>query len=187
MTVAMGLARSVLCAAIAFTATATLGQDFTAYEGKNTVREGEGGGKKVVEGVDFWSDGEPPRKYKLVGYITDRRLKSGLFGMASMAGLEKDVALLAKKNGGDAVIQMGSETETTGSVGTAFGSRFGNSASGFGAAAAVQKNNSKFAVLKYVNDVDLPPPAVPAAAGVQTSSVAPAETPSGATPIIESK
>src|SRR3954465_14411160 len=109
------LKKLVVCVGMLVAASASLAQDFIAFEGKNAIREGEGGAKKTVEGVDFWSDGEPPRKFKLVGYITDRRQKSGLIGMASMSGLERDVANLAKKNGGDAVILMNSEAETIGS------------------------------------------------------------------------
>ncbi|MDB5872107.1 MAG: hypothetical protein JWQ07_1549 [Ramlibacter sp.] len=156
--------------ALVLSATSSTAQDFIAFEGKNAVREGEGGAKKTVEGVDFWSDGAPPRKYKLLGYITDRRQKSGLIGRASMASLEKDVAQVAKKNGADAVILMASDAETVGVVGTAFGQRSGSFGSGFGASAAVQKNNSKFAVLKYVIEIE---PTAPAPVSPVTAPLAP--------------
>ena len=42
-------------------------QEFLPYEGKNAVQEGDGGTKKVVDGVDFWADGAPPRPFKLLG------------------------------------------------------------------------------------------------------------------------
>jgi hypothetical protein len=172
------LRKSAICAVFLIGMTGALAQEFVPFEGKNTVREGDGGAKRTVEGVDFWSDGAPPRKFKLVGYITDRRQKTGLIGIARMAGLEKDVAELAKKNGGDAVILMASETETVGSVGMASGTArsFGNTttASGFGFAGGVQKNNSKYAVLKYVSDAEMQPATPPAAS-------APAVVPSPAT------
>lgn len=173
----MGLTYGRLTAAVAgagllVSATCAMGQDFVAFEGKSAMREGEGGAKKTVEGVDFWSDGAPPRRFTLIGYITDRRQKSGLFGMASMASLEKDVALVAKKNGADAVILMASDAETIGSVGNAFVQRSGNFGSGFGATAAVQKNNSKFAVLKYVSEAQVAPS--PPVAAVAPPSDAPA-------------
>lgn len=60
-------------------------QEFIGYEGKNAVREGDGGAKKTVEGVDFWSDGAPPRKFVLLGYVTDRRHKSGIMGNLPLA------------------------------------------------------------------------------------------------------
>lgn len=137
-------------------------QEFLPYEGKNTVQEGEGGTKKVVDGVDFWADGAPPRTFKLLGYITDRRHKTGLVGWIRMSSLDSDVAKLAKENGGDAVILVASEAETVGTVGSSYGSARGNAntvggnttmhATGWstGSSAAVQKQQSKYAVVKYV-------------------------------------
>jgi hypothetical protein len=163
-----------------------MAQDFIAYEGKNAIREGEGGAKKTVEGVDFWSEGAPPKKFMLLGYITDRRQKSGLIGMASMASLERDVAALTRKSGGDAVILMASDAETIGAVGTGTAHRWGNSSSGFGMAANVQKNNSKFAVLKYVTEAEAAPvvaapsppnAAAPASAAQQSTDPAPSAQP----------
>jgi hypothetical protein len=133
--------RSMTLAAFMVLASAANAQDFIGFEGKNAVREGEGGAKKTVEGVDFWSDGAPPRKFRLLGYVTDRRHKSGLIGMASMASLEKDVANVVKKNGGDAAILMASEAETVGTVGNAFGAANGNSVSAFGASRGIPERN----------------------------------------------
>lgn len=132
-------------------------QQFIAYEGKNTIHEGDGGAKKVVDGVDFWSDGAPPRRYQIVGFINDRRHKSGLFGAISMSGLDKDVASVAKQNGGDAVILVQSEAETVSAVAASNG----QPGFAFGAAHRVQKQNSKFAVVKYLPD--LPAHAQPSA------------------------
>ena len=56
-------------------------QDFVAYEGRNAIQEGDGGAKKSIDDVDMWADGAPPRKFTLLGFITDRRYKSGLIGM----------------------------------------------------------------------------------------------------------
>lgn len=86
--------------------------DFVSYEGKDAVQEGIGGEKKVVDGIDFWSNGAPPRKFKIIGYVTDSRLKSGLVGMIRMSGLESSIAKEAKKAGGDAVILADSNVKT---------------------------------------------------------------------------
>ncbi len=140
----------------------TLAAEFLPFEGKNTVREGEGGTKKVIEGIDFWSNGEPPRKYRLLGFVQDTRGKTGLFGMIAMSSLETDVAAAAKGAGGDAVILVGAETETVGAVGNSFGGIRANSAAsgntvrttgtgwGMGASVAVQKQHSRYAVVKYL-------------------------------------
>ena len=151
-------------------------QDFLPYEGKNAVQEGEGGTKKVVDGVDFWADGAPPRPFKLLGFISDRRHKTGLIGMIRMSSLESDVAKLAKENGGDAVVLVASEAETVGSVGNTFGSAQGNAntigrsttmhatGSSTTMTANVQKQQTKYAVVKYLERkppvATEPPPAL---------------------------
>jgi hypothetical protein len=66
-------------------------QEFLPYEGKNAIPEGEGGTKKVVDGIDFWADGALPKPFKLLGYISDRRHKTGLIGAIRMSGLESDM------------------------------------------------------------------------------------------------
>jgi len=151
-------------------------QEFLPYEGKNAIHEGEGGTKKVVNGIDFWADGAPPRSFKLLGYISDRRHKSGLFGALRMSTLEGDVADVAKANGGDAVILVSAEAETVGTVGHSFGQANGTAntyggsttvhASGWstGISSAVQKQQSKYAVVKYVEGptTSNPPPSAPA-------------------------
>jgi hypothetical protein len=140
-------------------------QEFIPYEGRETIRQGEGGGKKTVDGVDFWSDGSPSRKFKLVGYVTDRRHKTGLIGKFSMNSLESDIARVARSNGGDAVILMRSEAETVGAVGNS--NVYGNS--GFAVTRGVQKQNSKFAVVKYLSEAEQvnPPAARPASPASQ--------------------
>jgi hypothetical protein len=164
-------------------------QEFQAYEGKNAVREGEGGTKKTVDGVDFWSDGAPPYRFKLIGFITDRRHKTGLVGMISMSNLEGSIAEVAKKNGGDAVIQVSSEAETVGVVTNNYGTAQGTAttsgsttnfnATGWsnGAAAKVQKQNSKFAVIKYMKDTSAPAGGASEAAKPEVPSTAPPEAP----------
>jgi hypothetical protein len=34
--------------------------DFTVYEGKNAIQEGDGGAKKTVDGVDIWTEPRMP-------------------------------------------------------------------------------------------------------------------------------
>jgi len=176
-------------AAVVFTSSLAFAQEFLPWEGKNAIQEGDGGTKKVVDGVDFWADGAPPRAFKLLGYISDRRHKTGLIGMFRMSSLEGDVAKLAKENGGDAVILVGSEAETVGTVGSSYGNAQGNAntvggnttmhASGWstGSSAAVQKQQSKYAVVKYVEPrapVATEPPPASVDAGNPPSAPAPA-------------
>jgi hypothetical protein len=149
---------------LAVTATVAIADDFIAYEGKNAIQEGNGGEKKTVDGIDFWSNGAPPRKFKLLGFINDTRLKSGLIGKIRMSGLESSIAKEAKKAGGDAVILVDANAETTGYIGhsvttaQASATSYGNTATAQGqgsttsAAVAVQKEHSRYAVVKYLAD-----------------------------------
>jgi len=164
-----------------------------AYEGKNALREGEGGTKKTVNGIDFWEDGAPPRQFKLLGYITDRRHKTGLVGMIRMSGLEGDIADVAKKNGGDAVILVKSEAETVGILSNSTGNASGTAITNGGTTTAqatgrsssyttgVQKQQSKFAVVKYVEQKESKAsdtPATPAATPKTLEEVKPTVAPS---------
>jgi len=42
---------------------------FQPYEGKSNLYEGDGGTKVVVDGIDFWANGSPPRKYSIIGMV----------------------------------------------------------------------------------------------------------------------
>ena len=158
--------------------------DFVSYEGKDAIQEGTGGEKKIVDGVDFWSNGAPPRKFKIIGYVTDSRLKSGLIGMIRMSGLDSSIAKEAKKAGGDAVILTNLEAVTKGFIsntqtnttttantsGNINANTYGNTTTGtFGAtttgsgqsnsntfAAPVQQQHTKYAVIKYLADDSVP-------------------------------
>lgn len=164
------LARRIAIFAFAFVVGTAAAADFTPYEGKNAIQEGDGGEKKTVDGVDFWSNGAPPRKFKLLGYITDKRHKTGLVGMVRMSGLESAIAKEARKAGGDAVILVSSDAETTGYVGQAQttgqantsasrnNARTTGSSWSSAQAAPVQKQLSKYAVVQYLADDPTPPP-----------------------------
>lgn len=155
-------------------ASAVLASDFVAYEGKDAIQEGTGGEKKTVDGIDFWSNGAPPRKFQLLGFITDSRLKTGLVGMFRMSGLESSIAKEAKKASGDAVILTDSESETTGYVGqaqttgqanattngSAYGNNYKSTTNAWGSSntttqtAAVKRQHTRYAVVKYIPDTD---------------------------------
>jgi hypothetical protein len=134
--------------------------EFLSYEGKNAVHQGEGGEKKTVDGIDFWSNGAPPRRFKVLGSLTDRRHKTGLVGMVRMSGLDSDIAKAAKSAGGDGVILESEGDETVGVAGSSFtnvdggggyaGFHAHGSTSGF--ANAIKKHDSRYIVVKYLPD-----------------------------------
>jgi hypothetical protein len=82
---------------------------FMEYRGPNVV-QGKGGTLRVVDGVDFWENGDPDRKYKILGLIDDTRGD----GLISRMGKDSDIANRAKKHGGDAVIFIANDRELRG-------------------------------------------------------------------------
>lgn len=112
--------------------------DFTPYYGKGEVTEGSGGTMKQVDGVEFWTNGTPPRRYVLIGYIEDSRKVTGMIGKSRLKALPSAVAKLAKESGGDAVIEQPHSENATGiaSSGTV--------------SIIVMERVSKFAVVRYV-------------------------------------
>jgi hypothetical protein len=80
--------------------------DFQPYEGRNNVNEGVGGTKVVVEGVEFWANGSPPRKYAILGVV---KSEVGA-GWGDEAIIRSKVASRVKQAGGDAAIQIDNNT-----------------------------------------------------------------------------
>jgi ABC-type nitrate/sulfonate/bicarbonate transport system substrate-binding protein len=46
--------------ALAFTFASCTSTDFQSWEGGNSVVQGHGGTRKVVDGMDVWTHGDPP-------------------------------------------------------------------------------------------------------------------------------
>jgi len=71
---------------------------FTPYRG-NGIVERQGGTIRVVKGIDFWENGDPDRKYCILGVI-DNSSKEGWFYDMLKDGT---IAKVAREHGGDAV------------------------------------------------------------------------------------
>lgn len=108
--------------------------DFQAYEGKNNLYEGDGGTKVVVDGVEFWANGSPPRKYSIIGMVVSE-IGSGV---GDEAIIRSSVAPEVRKRGGDAAVQVTNNNSFAGLIRTA---------PGFYMAANVKR--MQFAVIKY--------------------------------------
>ncbi len=151
--------------------------EFLAYEGRNAIHEGQGGEKKTVDGVEFWSNGDPPHKFLVLGSLTDRRHATGLVGMVRMSSLDDDIAKAARAAGGDAVILASEDNEVVGVAGSAYTSVNGYGgwgsyhANGFtsGFARPIEKHDSRYIVVKYLPE-DTP---VPKAGPAQPDQAAP--------------
>jgi hypothetical protein len=123
---------------------------------------GTGGASENVSGIDFWVEGTPPKKFQIIGVISDNR-PSGPIAMAARNG---QIAALVKKKGGDAILLSfdvnelqgfySSGNSFTSSQATAFGSpgfaqAYGTSSTmGSGFTQGVYRRNSKFYVIKYL-------------------------------------
>ncbi|MGA0603510.1 hypothetical protein ACO2Q3_22575 [Caulobacter sp. KR2-114] len=160
-------------AAIALPTVGAASPEFLVYEGRNAVHDGQGGERKTVDGVDFWMRGDPPRRYQVLGSLSDRRHKTGLYGAIRMSGLESDLAKAAKAAGGDAIILEGEQDEVTGVTGSTFGNvngtygggYYSGNGSAFGISREIKDHESRYLVVRYLPDP--PPAAAPAAAGGQ--------------------
>lgn len=99
--------------AVLFSGCATV--DFQPYEGKNNSYEGNGGTKVVVDGIDFWANGTPPRKYTIIGMVVSE-VGSGV-GDESL--IRTAVASEVKKQQGNAAIQVNNNSSFSGVIRTA--------------------------------------------------------------------
>jgi hypothetical protein len=84
---------------------------FTANHGSEVI-QGLGGSNRAVDGIDFWEDGTPLQKYRVLGTIDENH--DGGKGLSAMFGSDRDeaIAKIARQQGGDAVIVAGAEAST---------------------------------------------------------------------------
>jgi hypothetical protein len=92
--------------------TALVSSDYQQYEARNNVYEGTGGTKVVADGVDFWANGSPPRKFAILGVVTS----AVGAGFGDEALIRSSVAGRAKHVGGDAAVQITNNTTFSGIV-----------------------------------------------------------------------
>lgn len=109
--------------------------DYRSYEGNAKQFEGTGGTKVTTDGIDFWSNGSPPRKFVMLGIVTSE-IGAG-YGDEYM--IRSAVSSKVKQAGGDAAIEMNNNTSFAGVLNTQPGVYF-----------AVSARQMKFAVVKYV-------------------------------------
>jgi hypothetical protein len=79
------------------------------------VGQGQWGTRKVVDGVDIWTSGAPPRKYRVLGVIHDTRGA----GPLPLAGYYSGIAAKVKQYGGDAAIEVSSRSQYVGTMSSA--------------------------------------------------------------------
>jgi hypothetical protein len=125
--------------------------EYKPFEAKSNMFEGRGGTKVVVDGMEIWDNGDPPRKFKVLGIIDDERPG----GIITMSQLRGDMVKKAREAGGDAVVQLSSQSQIAGyyTSGSASAYASGNSATAYGSSTTmpVRRNVAKFAVIKYLD------------------------------------
>lgn len=123
--------------------------EYKMFEGKlDGVIDGTGGSKVIVDGMDVWEDGEPARKFKILGFVDDSR--EG--GLGIMPSLRKDVVEKAREVAGDAVVKLNSQSQLAKfySAGGASSSVYDYSAYASFRSLLKHRTVSKYAVIKYV-------------------------------------
>lgn len=147
----MRLIRALLVALALSGIAACATTEYKPYEAKDNDFEGRGGTKTVVDEMEVWDNGDPPRKFKVLGIIDDQR-PGGIIPMSQLRG---DIVKKAREVGGDAVIQLNSQSQIAGyyTSGTASAYSYGSSATAYRTATTmpVRRNVAKFAVIKYVD------------------------------------
>lgn len=121
--------------------------EYKAFEGlREGIIEGKGGTKTIVDGMEIWDSGEPPRKFKILGFIDDNREA----GWLHRSSVHEDIVEKARGAGGDAVIKMNTQSQLSDfyKAGGAFVNIYGS----YGGTAYTPsgKKVSKYAVVKYL-------------------------------------
>lgn len=107
------LLTGLISLAIVVAAPATAGMRFATYEGREATVDGQGGTKVSKDGVDFWTTGTPPRKYQILGVLTDTR-GGGLLSGVAIGG--SGVAAKITALGGNAAIVLDEQSRTAGAI-----------------------------------------------------------------------
>src|SRR2546429_7894899 len=92
--------RIALLVMLTFLCASCTSTDFQSWEGRNSVVEGHGGTRKIVDGMDVWTHGDPPRRFQVLGIIEDDRPGA----LIPMARLKHDIVAKARQRGGGGVI-----------------------------------------------------------------------------------
>jgi len=137
-----------LAGALALSSPASAKIVFSAYDGPNAVVTGKGGAKITEQGIDWWTDGDPPRSYRILGLLTDDRgtgrFNGDTIGSKKVAGKVRDL-------GGNAVIVYRQSERTVGASIFGHGSTAYNNYQGNFATALRTRKATTLVVIKVEN------------------------------------
>lgn len=120
--------------------------NYQVYEGRNAnIVEGQGGTKEVIDGYEIWDNGNPPRRYQVLGVSTIEDFDN-VFGNQRMRSA---IAVEIKRAGGDAAVVLDgwSQGQSVG-VGTAINSK-GQMAVGTGQ--SFGRKQTRYQIVKYLD------------------------------------
>ena len=119
---------------------------FQPYETRAPmIKEGQGGARTTVDGIDIWSHGDPPHRYQILGVITDERTTATVLWGHGMSDLPRDIASAAKAAEGDAAILDSEANAITGVYSRSFND-------GQVQTFADETHKSRYLVVKYLPD-----------------------------------
>ncbi|MDO6387511.1 MULTISPECIES: hypothetical protein [unclassified Uliginosibacterium] len=127
---------------------------FYPHEARENLHEGKGGSRFTVEGIDVWFNGEPPRKYAILGYIDDPR---GLLADDNHRSIDSAVLAKAREIGANALIEVPIPTRAAPSSSIMVGGGSGYYGGGFygmGMGVGVplsDRQSVKYTALKYLD------------------------------------
>lgn len=124
---------------------------FYPHEPSSNSQLGKGGSRFVVEGIDVWFNGEPPRRYTILGYIDDPR---GLYSDDEHRTIESAVLAKAREIGADALIEIQLPGRSAPSSGVSFGTGFGHRDFGLGVGFGFplsERVNVKYTAVRYLD------------------------------------
>lgn len=88
--------------------------EYTVFEYRNgsKIIDGEGGSKRVVDGVEIWDAGDPPHRYRIMGMI-----RVSDYDMATVNGtMLRAIAQQVRRAGGSAAILLTSNGGMRGAI-----------------------------------------------------------------------
>jgi hypothetical protein len=129
------------------------------YDG-GCIHQGAGGAMETVDGVEIWSEGAPPRNYRILAMVEDERGA----GWIPQATFHSTIAKAVKREHGDAAIILRENSRQTGSLSLAnaqttatnWAARTNAWTTAAGATIAVLRKQTTIAVIKYTGTAAAP-------------------------------
>ena len=116
--------------------------NYQVYEGRTAqIIEGQGGTKEVIDGYEIWDNGDPPRRYQVLGVATIEDFDNLLGNQRMRSAIAEEI----QKAGGDAAVVQDGYAQGQ-SMNIMFNSR-GQMAMG----PSMGRKNVRYRIVKYLD------------------------------------